>query len=65
MRPLNCFGKNESIGIENTYFVKQGRIPAIRYDEKIMRETKGNISMHPDGHDGAGKALARPGLLAM
>ncbi|MDR1890905.1 MAG: UTP--glucose-1-phosphate uridylyltransferase [Puniceicoccales bacterium] len=62
---IEFFGKNDSFGIENTHFIKQGQMPAITYDGKIIMETKSKIAMHPDGHGGALKALGRSGLLAM
>ncbi|MDR2778759.1 MAG: UTP--glucose-1-phosphate uridylyltransferase [Puniceicoccales bacterium] len=62
---MEFFGKNDSFGIENIHFVKQGQMPAVTYDGKIIMETKSKIAMHPDGHGGALKALGRSGLLAM
>ena len=62
---IEFFGKNGSFGIENIHFVKQGLMPAITSDGKIIMETKSRIAMHPDGHGGSLKALGRSGLLTM
>jgi UDP-N-acetylglucosamine/UDP-N-acetylgalactosamine diphosphorylase len=62
---MEFFGKNDSFGVENIHFVKQGQMPAITNDGKFIMETRSKIAMHPDGHGGALKALGRSGLLAM
>jgi UDP-N-acetylglucosamine/UDP-N-acetylgalactosamine diphosphorylase len=62
---IEFFGKNDSFGIEDIHFVKQGQMPAITYDGKFIMETTSKIAMHPDGHGGSLKALGRSGLLTM
>ncbi|MDR1432974.1 MAG: UTP--glucose-1-phosphate uridylyltransferase [Puniceicoccales bacterium] len=62
---IEFFGKNNSFGIENIHFLKQGQMPAITAEGKIIMETTSRIAMHPDGHGGSLKALGRSGLLAM
>ncbi|MDR1173580.1 MAG: UTP--glucose-1-phosphate uridylyltransferase [Puniceicoccales bacterium] len=62
---MEFFGKNDSFGVGNIHFVKQGHMPAITSDGKFIMETRSKIAMHPDGHGGALKALGRSGLLAM
>ena len=62
---IEFFGKNDSFGVEDLHFIKQGQMPAISYDGKIIMETRSKIAMHPDGHGGSLKALGRSGMLAM
>ncbi len=62
---IEFFGKNNSFGLENVYFIKQGLMPAIDFDGKILMEAKDKISMHPNGHGGALKALGQTGTLTM
>lgn len=62
---MEFFGKNGSFGIENIHFIKQGLMPAINFDGKILMESRDRISMHPNGHGGALKALGQTGTLAM
>lgn len=62
----------ESFFVENGYFglakdqvhfFRQGRMPAVTPEGKIMLETKGSIAMSPDGHGGSLRALDRSGAL--
>ncbi|MDR3144165.1 MAG: UTP--glucose-1-phosphate uridylyltransferase [Puniceicoccales bacterium] len=62
---IEFFGKNDSFGVENIHFVKQGQMPAVSGDGKIIMESRGKIAMHPDGHGGALKALGKSGMLSM
>ena len=44
-------------------FIRQGRMPAVSYDGKIMLETKASLALSPDGHGGSLRALHRSGAL--
>lgn len=44
-------------------FFRQGRMPAVTPEGKIMLETTGSIALSPDGHGGSLRALERSGAL--
>ena len=48
---------------ERVHFFRQGRMPAVTFDGKIMLEGKDSIVLSPDGHGGSLRALARSGSL--
>ncbi len=48
---------------ERVHFFRQGRMPAVTFDGKIMLEAKDSIALSPDGHGGSLRALARSGSL--
>ncbi len=48
---------------ERVHFFRQGRMPAVTFEGKIMLEAKDSIALSPDGHGGSLRALARSGSL--
>ncbi|MDR1591055.1 MAG: UTP--glucose-1-phosphate uridylyltransferase [Puniceicoccales bacterium] len=62
---IEFFGKNNSFGLSNIHFIKQGSLAAVTAEGKIMLEDKWHIAMHPDGHGGAFKAFVNSGANAM
>jgi UDP-N-acetylglucosamine/UDP-N-acetylgalactosamine diphosphorylase len=48
---------------DDVYFFRQGSLPAVAPNGRILMAGKDRISMSPDGHGGILRALARAGLL--
>ena len=59
------FRENNFFGLDSTrvHFFRQGRMPAVDFNGKILLETKSSIALSPDGHGGSLRALARSGSL--
>lgn len=59
------FRANAFFGLPETsvHFFRQGRMPAVSFDGKILLEAKHRIAMSPDGHGGSLRALQRSGAL--
>lgn len=48
---------------EEVRFFRQGRMPAVDLEGRILLETPGRIAMSPDGHGGSLRALRRSGSI--
>lgn len=59
------FTENNFFGLDaaRVHFFRQGRMPAVGFDGKILLETKGSLALSPDGHGGSLRALDRSGAL--
>ncbi|HUG12068.1 MAG TPA: UDPGP type 1 family protein [Opitutaceae bacterium] len=61
------FADNKFFGLDaaRVHFFKQGRMPAVDFEGKILLEAKDLIAMSPDGHGGSLRALDRSGALSL
>lgn len=59
------FAAHKHFGLDRgrVHFFRQGRMPAVNYQGKIMLETKSSLALSPDGHGGSLRALHRSGAL--
>jgi len=59
------FTENGYFGLERgrVHFFRQGRMPAVNFEGKILLESKYSIALSPDGHGGSLRALDRSGAL--
>ncbi len=59
------FHENKFFGLDHArvHFFRQGRMPAVDFNGKIMLETKSTLALSPDGHGGSLRALERSGSL--
>ncbi len=59
------FVENNFFGLDRgrVHFFRQGRMPAVDFQGKILLEAPDAIAMSPDGHGGSLRALARSGAL--
>ncbi|MEZ5278189.1 MAG: UDPGP type 1 family protein [Opitutaceae bacterium] len=51
------------LGPDQVHFFRQGRMPAVDLEGRILLETTSTIAMSPDGHGGSLRALVRSGAL--
>ncbi len=60
---VDFFEANQHFGLnaEQIHFFRQGRMPAIDVNGKILLSSKSSIAMSPDGHGGSLRALVRSG----
>lgn len=61
------FAEHRHFGLDpgRVHFFRQGRMPAVDFDGKILLETRSSIAMSPDGHGGSLRALDRSGALGL
>jgi UDP-N-acetylglucosamine/UDP-N-acetylgalactosamine diphosphorylase len=59
------FTENKFFGLDQgrVHFFRQGRMPAVDFNGKILLETRSSIALSPDGHGGSLRALERSGSL--
>jgi UDP-N-acetylglucosamine/UDP-N-acetylgalactosamine diphosphorylase len=59
------FAEHKFFGLDRArvHFFRQGRMPAVGHDGKILLETRGSLALSPDGHGGSLRALHRSGAL--
>ncbi|MEY2879776.1 MAG: hypothetical protein RLZZ15_2156 [Verrucomicrobiota bacterium] len=59
------FAEHGHFGLDRArvHFFRQGRMPAVGFDGKILLETKSSLALSPDGHGGSLRALDRSGAL--
>jgi UDP-N-acetylglucosamine/UDP-N-acetylgalactosamine diphosphorylase len=59
------FAAHQFFGLDRgrVHFFRQGRMPAVGFDGKILLETRSSLALSPDGHGGSLRALHRSGAL--
>ena len=59
------FAEHRHFGLDpaRVHFFRQGRMPAVNFDGRILLESKFSIALSPDGHGGSLRALERSGAL--
>jgi len=59
------FAENRYFGLDKgrVHFFRQGRMPAVDFQGKILLETPSTLALSPDGHGGSLRALHRSGAL--
>ncbi len=59
------FEENKFFGMDRgrVHFFRQGRMPAVDFEGRILLETSGSLALSPDGHGGSLRALDRSGAL--
>lgn len=61
-----CFQSNDHFGLkpENVRFFRQGMMPCVDGEGRLMLEDKGRLAMNPNGHGGCIPALIENGIVA-
>jgi UDP-N-acetylglucosamine/UDP-N-acetylgalactosamine diphosphorylase len=59
------FAAHSFFGLDQgrVHFFRQGRMPAVGFDGKILLDTRSSLALSPDGHGGSLRALHRSGAL--
>lgn len=59
------FAEHKFFGLDRArvHFFRQGRMPAVNFEGKILLESPHGIALSPDGHGGSLRALDRSGAL--
>lgn len=59
------FAEHRWFGLDRgrVHFFRQGRMPAVDFDGRILLETPATLALSPDGHGGSLRALQRSGAL--
>jgi UDP-N-acetylglucosamine/UDP-N-acetylgalactosamine diphosphorylase len=59
------FSDNGFFGLDRNrvHFFRQGRMPAVDFEGRILLESPGSLALSPDGHGGSFRALDRSGAL--
>jgi UDP-N-acetylglucosamine/UDP-N-acetylgalactosamine diphosphorylase len=59
------FARHRHFGLRGgqVIFFRQGRMPAVDFDGRILLEAPGTIALSPDGHGGSLRALVRSGAI--
>jgi UDP-N-acetylglucosamine/UDP-N-acetylgalactosamine diphosphorylase len=57
------FSENGHFGLDpsRVHFFRQGRMPAVDHQGKLLLESRSSLAMSPDGHGGSLRALVRSG----
>ena len=58
-REHNFFG----LPSEDVFFLRQGMMPAVDQDGRLLMESPSNLALAPDGHGGAIRAMKRSGAM--
>ncbi len=61
------FTEHKFFGLDRgrVHFFRQGRMPAVNFEGKILLESPSSIALSPDGHGGSLRALERSGSLGL
>jgi len=59
------FAEHRFFGLDRArvHFFRQGRMPAVGFDGKLLLESRSSLALSPDGHGGSLRALHRSGAL--